>query len=52
MEDQLNALERLGVIAAKLNANSSKEEVNFVQTVGFKHYMLLLSLNILTFSSQ
>lgn len=35
MEDQLDALKRLDVKAAKLNATSGKEEVNFVQMVGF-----------------
>lgn len=35
MEDQLDGLERLGIKAAKLNANSSKEEVNLVHTVKY-----------------
>lgn len=33
MEDQLDSLEKLGINAAKLNASSSKEEVNFVHSV-------------------
>lgn len=33
MEDQLASLEKLGIKAAKLNASSTKEEVNMVQTV-------------------
>ncbi|XP_032789019.1 ATP-dependent DNA helicase Q1 [Daphnia magna] len=32
MEDQLASLEKLGIKAAKLNASSTKEEVNMVQT--------------------
>lgn len=33
MEDQLAGLEKLGIKAAKLNASSTKEEVNMVHTV-------------------
>lgn len=33
MEDQLDGLEKLGIKAAKLNATSSKEEVNYVHMV-------------------
>lgn len=36
MEDQLDGLKKLGIQAAKLNANSSKEEVNFVQSVSLQ----------------
>lgn len=34
MEDQLAALSRLGIKAAKLNATSTREEVNEVHNVG------------------
>ena len=37
MEDQLGALQRLGIEAAKLNASSSKEEVNQVHAVIASH---------------
>ena len=33
IDDQLAALENLGINAAKLNASSSKEEVNRIQSV-------------------
>lgn len=36
MEDQLDALNRLGIQAAKLNASSSKDEVNKVHAVSYK----------------
>ena len=47
MEDQLDALERLGINAAKLNATSTKEEVNKVHAVKlriflFKHNMVII----------
>jgi superfamily II DNA helicase RecQ len=35
MEDQLASLEKLGIEAAKLNASSSKEEVNMVHSVNY-----------------
>ena len=46
MEDQLDALERLGINAAKLNATSTKEEVNKVHAVKlriflFKHMVII-----------
>ena len=33
MEDQLDGLKKLGIQAAKLNASSTKEEVNSVHAV-------------------
>lgn len=47
MEDQLDSLERLGVKAAKLNANSSKEEVNFVQAVSIVFIFLIFQIMFL-----
>lgn len=42
MEDQLEALERLGIAAAKLNAASTKEEVNRVFQVTSRNAVSLL----------
>ena len=48
MEDQLGALERLGIKAAKLNASSSKTEVNEVQKVRiFLYFHILIENNVI-----
>lgn len=47
MEDQLDGLKKLGIQAAKLNASSSKEEVNFVQSVSIQTSVDMLPNSLL-----